>query len=157
MHAQSLQSCLTLCDPMVWSWPGSSVHGIFQARILEWVACYPPGDIPDPRINPCFNVSCTSGRFFTTEPIRETLYRSLSFIRGSLRDFLSLSSLQPSFLPPASDRSALSFNTLCSFTRIKGLNAEGKLATNLSGSFLASSGLLETCVMIQPFTTQGRL
>ena len=32
------QSCLTLCDPMDYSPPGSSVHGILQARILEWVA-----------------------------------------------------------------------------------------------------------------------
>ena len=32
------QSCLTLCDPMDCSLPGSSVHGIFQARVLEWVA-----------------------------------------------------------------------------------------------------------------------
>ena len=35
MHAQS---CLNICDPMDYSLPGSSVHGIFQARILEWVA-----------------------------------------------------------------------------------------------------------------------
>ena len=32
------QSCLTLSDPMDWSLPGSSVHGIFQARVLEWGA-----------------------------------------------------------------------------------------------------------------------
>ena len=32
------QSCLTLCDPMDCSLPGSSVHGIFQARVLEWIA-----------------------------------------------------------------------------------------------------------------------
>ena len=32
------QSCLTLCDPMDCSLPGSSVHGILQAKILEWVA-----------------------------------------------------------------------------------------------------------------------
>ena len=32
------QSCLTLCDPMDYSLPGSSVHGILQARILQWVA-----------------------------------------------------------------------------------------------------------------------
>ena len=38
MHAKSLQSCLLLCDPMDRSPPGSSVHGILQARILEWVA-----------------------------------------------------------------------------------------------------------------------
>ena len=36
--AKSLQSCLTLCDTMDCSLPGSYVHGIFQARILEWVA-----------------------------------------------------------------------------------------------------------------------
>ena len=32
------QSCLILCDPVDYSLPGSSVHGIFQARILEWDA-----------------------------------------------------------------------------------------------------------------------
>ena len=36
--AKSLQSCLTLCNPMDCSLPGSPVHGILQARILEWVA-----------------------------------------------------------------------------------------------------------------------
>ena len=35
---QLLQSCLTLCYPMNCSLPGSSVHGIFLARMLEWVA-----------------------------------------------------------------------------------------------------------------------
>ena len=36
--AKLLQSCLTLNDPMDCSLPASSVHGIFQARVLEWVA-----------------------------------------------------------------------------------------------------------------------
>ena len=36
--AKSLQSCLTLCDPRDSSPPGSTVPGILQARILEWVA-----------------------------------------------------------------------------------------------------------------------
>ena len=36
--ARSLQSCLTLCDPIDGSPPGSSVPGILQARTLEWVA-----------------------------------------------------------------------------------------------------------------------
>ena len=36
--AKSLQLCLTVCNPMDWSSPGSSVHGILQVRILEWVA-----------------------------------------------------------------------------------------------------------------------
>ena len=38
VQALVAQSCPTLCDPMDWSLPDSSVHGIFQARILEWVA-----------------------------------------------------------------------------------------------------------------------
>ena len=38
MHAKSLQSYTTLCDPTDNSPPGSSVYGILQARILEWVA-----------------------------------------------------------------------------------------------------------------------
>ena len=37
-YAKLLQLCPTLCDPMNYSPPGSSVHGILQARILEWVA-----------------------------------------------------------------------------------------------------------------------
>ena len=41
-YARSFQSCPTLCDPMDYSPPGSSVHGIFQARILEWVATLTP-------------------------------------------------------------------------------------------------------------------
>ena len=36
--AKSLQSCLTLCDPIDGSTPGSPIPGILQARILEWVA-----------------------------------------------------------------------------------------------------------------------
>ena len=38
VRALSLQSCLTLWDPMDCNPPGSSVHGIFQTRILKWVA-----------------------------------------------------------------------------------------------------------------------
>ena len=37
-ESEVAQSCPTLCDPMDSSQPGSSVHGIFQTRILEWVA-----------------------------------------------------------------------------------------------------------------------
>ena len=38
VKSEVAQSCPTLCDPMDCSLPGSSIHGIFQARILEWVA-----------------------------------------------------------------------------------------------------------------------
>ena len=46
------QSCPTLCDPMDCSLPVFSLHGISQARILEWVAFPSPGDLPDSGIAP---------------------------------------------------------------------------------------------------------
>ena len=46
------RSCPTLCDPMDSSTPGSFVHGILQARILEWVAIPSPGDLSDLGIKP---------------------------------------------------------------------------------------------------------
>ena len=68
LHAKSLQSCPALCDPMDCNPPGSSVHGIFQARILEWVAMpSPPGDLPDLGIKPVSLASpALVGGFFTT-------------------------------------------------------------------------------------------
>ena len=48
MSAKSCQLFLTLCDPMDYSLPGSSVHEILQARILEWIAY--AGNLPDPGI-----------------------------------------------------------------------------------------------------------
>ena len=47
-ESEVAQSCLTLRDPMDCSPPDSSIHGILQARILEWVAM----DLPDPGIEP---------------------------------------------------------------------------------------------------------
>ena len=43
-----IQLCPTLCDPMDCSLPGSSVHGIRQARTLEWVVIPFSRDLPDP-------------------------------------------------------------------------------------------------------------
>ena len=51
VRAKSLQSCPTLCDPMDCSPAGSSVHGILQVRILEWVAIFSE-DLSDPGIEP---------------------------------------------------------------------------------------------------------
>ena len=73
--AKLLQSCLTLCDPMVYSLPGSSVHGILQARILEWVAMPSSRGCSRPRDRT--RVSSGShmvGRFFTTEPPSKLIY-----------------------------------------------------------------------------------
>ena len=63
MHAQSLQSCPTLCHCMDCSPPGSSVHGTLQARILECVAIPSSWESSQPRDQTC--VSCIAGRFFT--------------------------------------------------------------------------------------------
>ena len=52
MCDKSLQLCLTLCDSVDGSLPGSSVHGILQARILEWVATSFPRRSSPPRIEP---------------------------------------------------------------------------------------------------------
>ena len=69
MYVSVAQSCPTLCNPMDCSPPGPFVHGILQARILEWVAILFsrgsswPGDRNQ--------VSCTAGRFFTVWATRE--------------------------------------------------------------------------------------
>ena len=69
MFAQLLQSCPTLCDSTDCSPPGSSVHGILQAGVLEWAAMSFSMDLPDPGIKP---VSLTlpaltlAGRFLIT-------------------------------------------------------------------------------------------
>ena len=63
-RAKSLQSCPTLCNPMDCSPPGSSVHGILQARILEWVAVPSSKGSFQPKDQTC--VSCIAGRFFTS-------------------------------------------------------------------------------------------
>ena len=70
--AKSLQSCPTLCDPMDCSPPGSSVHGILQARTLEWVAMPSSrGSSPSrdgTRVSCSF---CIAGRF--CQPLRKPL------------------------------------------------------------------------------------
>ena len=67
VHAKLLQSYLTPCDPMDCSPLGSSVHEILQGRILEWVACPPPGNLPNPGIEPMSLASpALAGGFFTT-------------------------------------------------------------------------------------------
>ena len=63
--AKSLRLCQTLCDSMECSLPGSSVHGILQARILEWVAM--PSSRGSSRWNPSLlHLPALAGGFFTT-------------------------------------------------------------------------------------------
>ena len=71
MYAKSLQSCLTLCHPIDYSLPDSSVHGILPARILEWVAIPSSRGSSWPRDQTCISyVSCTG---------RQVLYHSVQF------------------------------------------------------------------------------
>ena len=65
------QSCLTACDSMDHSLPGSSVYQILQARILEWVASSFSRGSSWPRDQT--RVSCIAGRFFTIWTTRETV------------------------------------------------------------------------------------
>ena len=77
------QSCLTLCNPMDCSPPGSSVHGIFQARILEWIAISFSRESSQPRDQTW--VSCIAGRVFTVWATREfhlTPQGTLLFLPG---------------------------------------------------------------------------
>ena len=70
------QSCLTLCDPVDCSLPRFSVHGIFQARILEWVAISFSRGSSRPRDRT--RVSCIVGRCFAVWATREVLHIPIS-------------------------------------------------------------------------------
>ena len=64
-ESEIAQSCSILCHPVDCSPPGSSVHGISQARILEWAAIPSPGDLPNSGIDlPC---PALAGGSLTTE------------------------------------------------------------------------------------------
>jgi len=70
VRAKILLLCLTLCDPMDCGVPGSSVHGILQARILEGVVLLFSRRSSWPRDQTCGSYgSCLTARFFTTEPL----------------------------------------------------------------------------------------
>ena len=69
-ESEATQSCPTICDAMNCSLSGSSVHGVFQARVLEWVAV--PFSRGSSRPRDWTWVSCIAGKFFTIWAIRET-------------------------------------------------------------------------------------
>ena len=70
MLAKSLQSCLTLCDPINCSLPGSTVHGILYARLLEWVATPSSRGSSRPRDG---TRVCIADRFFIIWATRDAL------------------------------------------------------------------------------------
>ena len=52
LNLEVAKLCLTLSDPVDWNSPGSSIHGVLQARILEWLPFLSPGDLLNPGIKP---------------------------------------------------------------------------------------------------------
>ena len=74
VHAKLLHSYLNLCNSMDGSPPGSSVHGILQARTLEWVAMPSSRGSSDPEIEPeSLTSPALAGRLFTTSATWEAL------------------------------------------------------------------------------------
>ena len=86
------QSCLTLCDPMDCSLPCSSIHGIFQARVLEWIAISFSRGPSWPRDRT--RVFCIVGRRFTVWATREVLHNfSILCVHPPIVDFAMHASL----------------------------------------------------------------
>ena len=82
-----VQSYPTLCDPLDCSQLGFSVHGISQARMLEWVAISYPGNLPNPGIEPIS--PALAGGFFTTEPLGQKLAVVLKYVSSSIPELLN--------------------------------------------------------------------
>ena len=81
----SLLSCPTLCDLVDCSPPGSSVHRTLQARILEWVAMPPPGDLPHPGTEPTSLLApALAGRRFAASTTWDTPELLCPFINSPL-------------------------------------------------------------------------
>ena len=84
-----IQSCLTLCDPVDCSLPGFSVHGILQARILEWVTIFSSRGSSWPR--DWTLVSCIGGRRFNLWATREAhVYKDSTFLPQYLPQFVNV-------------------------------------------------------------------
>ena len=116
MYAKSLHLCLTLCNPMDLGLQTLSM-GILQARILEWVACPPPRDLPDPGIKPeSLTSPALSGRFFTTSATTRPAYISILkyslYLKGPKHPFVHNDPLctKPVYPLPASTTSNLEWS-----------------------------------------------
>ena len=83
----SPQSYLTLCAPMDCSPPGSSVHGILQTRILEWVTSLLHVNLPDPGIKP-------RSPALQSDSLPSELPEKLSRFKTSTKEFLCLAESQ---------------------------------------------------------------
>ena len=148
------QSCLTLCDPMDCSPPGSSVHGILLAGMLKWVAILFSRGWSWPRDQT--HVSCLAGEFFTIWATRKAMILvflifsfkpalllhsikmflsscSLSAIREVSSRYLRLLMFLLLVLIPACNSSSLAFLMMCSLYR---LNKKGDSRQSCNVPFL---------------------
>ena len=105
MHAQLLQSCLSLCDPVDYSPPDSSVHGILQAKIVEWAAMPSSRESSWSRDQTHISwVSCIAGVFFTAEllgkPMRTQYILAIKLIAAFSHSSLLPYSIVPSHQVP---------------------------------------------------------
>ena len=86
VHTKLLQLCPTLCDPMDYSPPGSSVHGILQARLLEWVAMPSSRRSSQPGTEPrALKSPALTGGFFTTSATGEAPLLKESALKAHLK------------------------------------------------------------------------
>jgi len=77
MHTKSLQSCLTLCDPKVCSPQAPLSMGFSRQEHWRGLPCPPPGDLPDPRIEPAsLTSSALVGQFFTASGTWEAQWQA---------------------------------------------------------------------------------
>ena len=108
-ESEVTKSCLTLCEHMECSPPGSSIHGIFQARVLEWIAisfCRGSSWTRD-----WTQVSCIAGRRFTFWATRELHKVDLKL----LEDHSILGHIPENFHPTSFSQCSLSSPQFCSF------------------------------------------
>ena len=125
MHAALLQSCPTLWDPMDYSPPGFSVHGILQARTLEWVAVPSSRDLPNAGIKlmsltaPHWQVGSLAlappgkpkrSDFFQA-PVALDLPVGWECVEQSTKQYLTLSSSTQLFCAPCHSNSTILFMT----------------------------------------------
>ena len=115
-ESEVTQSCPTLCNPIDHSLPGSAVHGIFQARVLEWVAVSFSRGSSRPRDQT--QVSSIVGRRFYCLSHQG----SHSAVRVISPAYLRLFMFLPEILIPACDSSSLAFHMMYSVYK---LNKQG--------------------------------
>ena len=124
MSARSFQLCSATCDLMDYSPPGSSVHGILQARILEWVTV--PFSRGASQLRDGTQVSRTAGGFFTSGATRDALLFSSSRLleRGHAPPWFPSNQARPRAPPPPASPRRHFLSATGSWVRAGGFSRE---------------------------------